>query len=125
MRTIVALAHNLSMDVIAEGVETTEQLSSLRELDCGYVQGYLISRPLDPEKVGELLARAASGNGLLSGTAEAPSASGLIPVCAWCKRVRDEHGEWHEATAPVLGAENLTHGICPDCLRLQAPGNSE
>lgn len=47
VRTIVTLAHHLSVDVIAEGVETAEQLAQLRELKCGYGQGYFFSRPLN------------------------------------------------------------------------------
>ena len=47
VRTIVMLAHNLNMDVVAEGVETTEQLSQLRELGCQSGQGYLFSKPID------------------------------------------------------------------------------
>jgi len=46
VRAIIAMAHNLSLKVIAEGVETLEQLECLRELDCDIIQGYLISRPL-------------------------------------------------------------------------------
>jgi diguanylate cyclase (GGDEF)-like protein len=46
-RTIVMLAHNLGMEVIAEGVETTQQLAQLRALDCEYGQGYLFSKPQD------------------------------------------------------------------------------
>jgi EAL domain-containing protein (putative c-di-GMP-specific phosphodiesterase class I) len=42
------MAHNLALTVIAEGVETTEQLDCLRGLDCDVIQGYLISRPLSP-----------------------------------------------------------------------------
>ena len=44
---IVALAHNLGMDVVAEGVETVEQLSELRALGCGHAQGFYFSRPVD------------------------------------------------------------------------------
>ena len=40
------LAHNLGMDVIAEGVETKEQLKVLRDLRCEAGQGYFFSRPL-------------------------------------------------------------------------------
>jgi diguanylate cyclase (GGDEF)-like protein len=46
-RTIVMLAHNLEMEVIAEGVETTQQLSQLQALNCQYGQGYLFSQPQD------------------------------------------------------------------------------
>ena len=44
---IVALAQNLGMDVVAEGVETAEQLSQLEALGCEYVQGFYFSKPVD------------------------------------------------------------------------------
>ncbi|HEY9422585.1 MAG TPA: EAL domain-containing protein, partial [Thermoanaerobaculia bacterium] len=44
--TIVTLARNLRIDVAAEGIETAEQVSRLRVLDCHYGQGYFFSRPL-------------------------------------------------------------------------------
>ncbi len=56
IQTIVALAHNLNMDVVAEGVETLEQLIQLRELGCKYGQGYFLSRPLNSEAAGMLIA---------------------------------------------------------------------
>ncbi|MBV1869359.1 MAG: EAL domain-containing protein [Gammaproteobacteria bacterium] len=43
---VIALAHNLSLSVIAEGIEFEEQLEFLRENDCDYAQGYLLSKPL-------------------------------------------------------------------------------
>ncbi|MFN8444501.1 MAG: bifunctional diguanylate cyclase/phosphodiesterase [Caldilineaceae bacterium] len=46
-RTITTLAHNLSMNVIAEGVETEAQMEYIRALGCEQIQGYLISKPLD------------------------------------------------------------------------------
>jgi EAL domain-containing protein (putative c-di-GMP-specific phosphodiesterase class I) len=46
-QTIVMLAHNLEMEVIAEGVETTQQLTQLQALKCQYGQGYLFSKPQD------------------------------------------------------------------------------
>jgi len=55
VRTIVVLAHNLGMDVIAEGVESAEQVRHLRALDCDYMQGYLLSRPVDAAAAEELL----------------------------------------------------------------------
>ena len=56
VRTIAALAHNLGLKVVAEGVETAEQLEELRELRCEYAQGYLFSRPLDAADAGRMLA---------------------------------------------------------------------
>lgn len=47
----INLAHNLGMRVIAEGVETQEQLDKLRSLGCDMIQGYLFSRPLPPEEL--------------------------------------------------------------------------
>ena len=47
VRTIVKLAQNLKMRVIAEGIETAEQLVQLKNLNCEYGQGYLFAKPLD------------------------------------------------------------------------------
>jgi diguanylate cyclase (GGDEF)-like protein/PAS domain S-box-containing protein len=46
-RAIVSLAHNLNLNVIAEGVETQAQLAFLADTGCEEIQGYLLSRPLD------------------------------------------------------------------------------
>lgn len=43
---IIAMAHSLRLEVVAEGVETTEQLNYLNMRHCDYAQGYLISRPV-------------------------------------------------------------------------------
>ncbi|MDG4552818.1 MAG: EAL domain-containing protein [Candidatus Competibacter sp.] len=53
---IIALAHTLRLEVLAEGVETTEQLAFLREHGCNLCQGYLFSRPVPPEDLALLLA---------------------------------------------------------------------
>lgn len=55
-RTIMPMAKNLRLDVVAEGVETLEQVSLLKRLQCKYAQGYYFSRPVAPEKVLQLLA---------------------------------------------------------------------
>src|SRR2546426_252907 len=55
VRTILPLANNLRLDVIAEGVETTEQVAMLKELQCKYAQGYYFSKPLAAEEAGALL----------------------------------------------------------------------
>jgi diguanylate cyclase (GGDEF)-like protein/PAS domain S-box-containing protein len=49
VETIIGMAHGLGLEVIAEGVETVEQLAFLRERECDNVQGFLFSRPVPPE----------------------------------------------------------------------------
>ena len=56
VRVIVMLAHHLGLKVIAEGVETQDQLDLLRHLGCERAQGYLFSRPVDHEAIVKLLA---------------------------------------------------------------------
>jgi EAL domain-containing protein (putative c-di-GMP-specific phosphodiesterase class I) len=58
VRTIIALARNLGMDVVAEGVETAEHLAALRALQCHYGQGYWFAKPLDAPAATALLAAA-------------------------------------------------------------------
>jgi PAS domain S-box-containing protein len=47
IRTIIGLARNLGMDVVAEGTETEEEISYLKTLDCDFAQGYFFSKPVD------------------------------------------------------------------------------
>lgn len=48
VKATIGLAHSLDMTVVAEGIETEDQLTRLRACDCDFGQGYLFSRPLDP-----------------------------------------------------------------------------
>ncbi|MBD5801938.1 Cyclic di-GMP phosphodiesterase Gmr [Azoarcus sp. Aa7] len=59
VRAIVAMAHSLALKVIAEGVETRAQLEFLQDLGCDYLQGYLLSHPLDAEHFTAFLTRIA------------------------------------------------------------------
>jgi diguanylate cyclase (GGDEF)-like protein len=56
IRAVVTLARSLGITVTAEGVETTEQLSQLRELGCEQGQGYYFARPVSADRLPELLA---------------------------------------------------------------------
>jgi diguanylate cyclase (GGDEF)-like protein/PAS domain S-box-containing protein len=51
----IAMGRALDMEVIAEGIETSEQVADLRELGCPLGQGYLFARPLPPEELDGLL----------------------------------------------------------------------
>ena len=57
-RAIIAMAHGLKMVVVAEGVETGEQLLLLEELGCDMVQGYYLGHPSSAEKITEMLQHA-------------------------------------------------------------------
>jgi EAL domain-containing protein (putative c-di-GMP-specific phosphodiesterase class I) len=57
MRLIVSLGAELDMEVIAEGVETEEQLQILTDLGCPQVQGYLLGRPMPAERVEGVLGK--------------------------------------------------------------------
>jgi hypothetical protein len=50
---------------------------------------------------------------------EVKKLSGLLPICAWCKRIRDENGNWEpvETYITVHSEADFTHGICPDCAK--------
>lgn len=55
VKTIITLAHNLNMDVIAEGIEEVKQWEILRDLNCEYGQGFLFSKPLPEDGIRELI----------------------------------------------------------------------
>lgn len=55
-KAIIRMAHSLNLEVIAEGVETEEQLNILREDNCDIIQGFLFSHPLSPDMLKGLLA---------------------------------------------------------------------
>jgi diguanylate cyclase (GGDEF)-like protein len=54
-KTIVQVSHDLGMQVVAEGIEQPGQLAELREMGCGYGQGYLVARPMSAASVESLI----------------------------------------------------------------------
>ena len=59
VQTVIDLAHNLGMKVVAEGVETLEQLEFLKKSGCDYAQGYYFSKPIEADAVYRMLNLAA------------------------------------------------------------------
>jgi len=57
IRAIVTLAESLGMDTTAEGAETHDELTLIRELGCSHIQGYIFGRPMPPEEAGKLAAQ--------------------------------------------------------------------
>ncbi|BDV43694.1 bifunctional diguanylate cyclase/phosphodiesterase [Geotalea uraniireducens] len=66
---VISMAHGLNLKVVAEGVETVDQLEVLRSLKCRYMQGYLFSRPMPADQVVPMFGRAAES---------------CLNFCRWC-----------------------------------------
>jgi len=62
LRTIIELAHRLEMTVVAEGVETVEQVCMMRSLNCDFIQGYFYSRPIPEADVAGYLLQQFKGS---------------------------------------------------------------
>jgi diguanylate cyclase (GGDEF)-like protein len=62
VRAIATLAHSIGIDVVAEGIETTQQLELLQTLGCEFGQGYLFAKPLDPQAAEQFIEKASSLN---------------------------------------------------------------
>jgi len=54
VKTIITLGHSLNLDIVAEGVETFEQLQFLKEHECNIAQGYYFHRPLESTQITKL-----------------------------------------------------------------------
>jgi len=66
VRAAIAMAQGMNIEVAAEGVETVQQLEFLKSCNCDLAQGFLISRPMQPEKISALLRSEIAGMSLLS-----------------------------------------------------------
>jgi diguanylate cyclase (GGDEF)-like protein len=54
MRSLISLVHSLGLTVIAEGIETPDQVERLKNAECDYIQGFYYSRPLPPDKISDI-----------------------------------------------------------------------
>ncbi|MGE0676126.1 MAG: EAL domain-containing protein [Pseudolabrys sp.] len=63
LRSIVAMAHDLGMDVVAEGAETDSDAVELYQLGCEYAQGYAFGEPMEADKAGKLIGSEAPVSG--------------------------------------------------------------
>ncbi len=57
---IISIGHIMSLEVIAEGIEETAQMETLREIGCDFIQGFLWGRPMPPEEAEKLIAQSVS-----------------------------------------------------------------
>jgi diguanylate cyclase (GGDEF)-like protein len=81
-KTIVQVGRDLGMQVVAEGIEHPRQLAELREMGCGYGQGFLVARPMAVPGVEALIRTGTGGLGPVPATAPAASAGAASAVAA-------------------------------------------
>ena len=112
IRAIVTLAESLGMDTTAEGAETHDELTLIRELGCSHIQGYIFGRPMGPEEAGELAAqnKAVTADGFQFNR---PPRQGLIKVASL---------QWNGMTMPVRVRNISTGGALLESGRTAAPG---
>jgi DNA-binding response OmpR family regulator len=85
-------------------------------------QDYLVKGRVDGDSLLRSIRYAIERNKLMkelaSALAEIQTLKGLIPICAWCKKIRDDRGFWTQVEVYIknrTGAD-FTHGICPECI---------
>jgi len=79
LEAIVNIGHALSLVTIAEGVELSSQLRTVRELGCDLVQGYLLGRPLPVDEANEVIAEHAGRSPRLIARRAGAKAGQLMP----------------------------------------------
>lgn len=92
VRTVVYLADNLGLDLVVEGVETAEQLRSLREMGCSLGQGYLFAEPLRPGELAEAAATPGPGLRLIKDGYGADSSFSTRPMSSDVEKGLDRNG---------------------------------
>jgi phosphoserine phosphatase RsbU/P len=75
-----------------------------------------ITKPVDPA---ELRARLTVAERILGLREELHALEGLLPICSYCKRIRNDRDEWSslEGYIEKRSKAEFSHGICPDCYR--------
>jgi diguanylate cyclase (GGDEF)-like protein/PAS domain S-box-containing protein len=82
IRTIIMLARNLEMAVVAEGVETKEQIRLLRELECESAQGYVFSMPINSGLAEQMIQRISAGEPAIPWADEASPLDIVVPLAS-------------------------------------------
>ncbi|MBN1578945.1 MAG: response regulator [Chitinispirillaceae bacterium] len=100
----------------------TESADIVRGFETGGVD--YVTKPFSSA---ELLARVKTHLELKRAREEIKTLRGLLPTCAWCRRIRNEAGEWESIEKYVQEhtEADFSHGMCPDCLEEKFPALAE
>ncbi|MEA3042072.1 MAG: hypothetical protein QOC65_1561 [Sphingomonadales bacterium] len=107
IRAIVTLAESLQMDTTAEGAETHDEMTMIRELGCSHIQGYIFGRPMGPDEAGALAAqnKAVTADGFQFNR---PPRQGLLKVATL---------QWNGMKMPARIRNISTGGALLECER--------
>jgi PAS domain S-box-containing protein len=96
--------------------------SPLRDSKGGIIAAVVVVRDITGRKLLEA-EREKLIDELQGALAKIKTLSGLIPTCAWCRKVRDDKGYWNglEKYIRENSSADFTHGICPECLKKTEP----
>lgn len=102
--------------------ETEVMLNRLEISGRLYLQA--IVRDISGRKRAEERLRTAN-MGLVKALAEVKTLSGMLPICAGCKKIRDDQGYWDQIETYIVHHTDatFTHGLCPDCMKKYFPDN--
>jgi PAS domain S-box-containing protein len=104
----------------AEGTEYFEVKSASIKDDKGRKLGwFFFIREITGKKT-EALERERILGELREALAKVKTLSGLLPICARCKKIRDDHGEWNQMEMYIQkhSEASFSHGLCPDCINI-------
>ncbi|MBI4698169.1 MAG: PAS domain S-box protein [Nitrospirae bacterium] len=125
---VLDLSGNLGFQTIwhdiTEGKRAEEELLKHRE----HLEEMVSVRTAELSRANEKLQQdAAKREALILELKEASTniktLKGLLPICAWCKKIRDDKGYWTKVETYIRNHSDalFTHGICPDCLKKESP----
>jgi GAF domain-containing protein len=106
----------LGFDSLQRQLVWSEELIALLKI-AGVVFGNAIERKRSEEERGRLIEQ------LQESLAKVRTLSGLLPICANCKKIRDDKGYWNQIETYIRDRSEaeFTHGICPECAQLLYP----
>lgn len=122
-RAVHSHAPNIPVVVLTATGNPSDGLVALSE----GAQDYVIKGDFDGRLLARTIRYAIERQGLMlklqNALAQVKQLSGLLPICASCKKIRDDKGGWHQIEQYVKehSEADFSHGICPDCMRKLYP----